>query len=153
MNVRLAPSDPASVRRILQALPDWFGDRASLEQYVADSETMANYLAFEGETVIGVILLNRHFAETAEIHLIAVDPAWHRRGVGRALVIAVENDLIAQGARLLEVKTIGPSADNAPYAETRMFYAGMGFLPLEEITDAWEWPFLLLVKPLSAPAG
>lgn len=152
MIVRRAGADPAAIRRLLEALPDWFGDRASLEEYVADAERMTNYVALDGETVVGAVLLNQHFTETSEIHLIAVDPAWHRRGVGRALLAAVESDLIAQGARLLEVKTIGPSADNAPYAETRKFYAGMGFLPVEELrgddSPVSPWPFLILVKPL-----
>jgi ribosomal protein S18 acetylase RimI-like enzyme len=44
---------------------------------------------------VGVLLARRHFPGAAEIHLMAVDPGWHRRGIGRALVAALEADLIA----------------------------------------------------------
>ena len=145
---RTAP-DPPAVRRLLEALPDWFGEPSALEEYVTDAATMTTYLARSDAEVVGVILLRQHFAETAEVHLMAVDPLWHRRGVGRALIAAVEVDAIAAGTRLLEVKTLGPSAPNEFYARTREFYRGVGFLPLEELLDAWPpWPFLVLVKPL-----
>jgi hypothetical protein len=65
-------------------------------------------------------------------------------------VQAVEHDLREQGARLLEVKTRGPSGHSVEYARTRAFYEAVGFLPLEERTDIWgpENPCLISVKPL-----
>ncbi len=149
--VLLSPSepDPDSVRRLLEALPDWFGDRESLEEYVRDAATMPTYLARVNGTVVGAVLLRRHFPESSEIHLIAVDPGWHRRGVGRALIELVESEVATAGPHLLQVKTIGPSSPDAAYARTRLFYRGVGFLPLEELPDLWPpWPFLILVKPI-----
>jgi ribosomal protein S18 acetylase RimI-like enzyme len=144
--------DPGSVRRLLEALPDWFGDRESLEEYVRDAAGMPTYLARAGGAVVGAVLLRRHFPESSEIHLIAVDPGWHRRGVGRALIALVEAELAANGPHLLQVKTIGPSSPDAAYARTRLFYRGVGFLPLEELPDLWPpWPFLILVKPIGFP--
>jgi GNAT superfamily N-acetyltransferase len=67
----------------------------------------------------------------------AVEPAVHRLGIGRALVQALEADLAADGVQLLQVKTLGPSRPDAGYDQTRRFYASMGFLPLEEIGDLW----------------
>ena len=58
---------------------------------------------------VGVLLASRHFPGAAEIYLMAVDPSVHRRGVGRALVEALEHDLAAERVRLLQVKTLGPS--------------------------------------------
>jgi ribosomal protein S18 acetylase RimI-like enzyme len=58
---------------------------------------------------VGVLLATRHFPSAAEIHLLAVDPSLHRRGVGRALVAALEADLIADGVKFLQVKTLGPA--------------------------------------------
>jgi ribosomal protein S18 acetylase RimI-like enzyme len=148
-------ADPVSVRRILEALPDWFGEPAALEEYVADAERLPSYLARAGQEVIGAVLLRRHFEESAEIHLIAVAPGWHRRGVGRALVSALEADLAGSAIRLLQVKTIGPSLADPFYADTRKFYLSLGFLPLEELlgdsSPTSPWPCLVLVKPFGLP--
>ena len=101
----------------------------------------------------GVLLAERHFAETAEIHLMAVDPAVHRRGVGRAMVGALERDLLADRVGLLEVKTLGPSHPDAGYAMTRLFYQSMGFAPVEELLDLWPGnPCLIMIKVLGSPA-
>jgi ribosomal protein S18 acetylase RimI-like enzyme len=83
----------------------------------------------------------------------AVEPATHRRGVGRRLVEALEADLIADGVELLQVKTLGPSRPDAGYDRTRQFYAAMGFRPLEEIDGLWpENPCLIMVKLLQQPS-
>ncbi|MDQ2838781.1 MAG: GNAT family N-acetyltransferase [Actinomycetota bacterium] len=154
--VRRTAPDPAAVRRLLEALPDWFGEPSSLEEYVTDAARMTTYLARVADEPIGVLLVRQHFPEAAEVHLIAVDPGWHRLGVGRALIAAVEADLAATGTRLLQVKTIGPSSSDPFYARTRQFYRGLGFLPLEELLDARSptspWPCLVLVKPIRRPA-
>ncbi len=62
---------------------------------------------------------------------------------------AVPKDVRARGARLLEVKSLGPSKDDPNYARTRQFCEKMGFLPLEE-TALWgsDTPCLIMVKPV-----
>ena len=84
-----------------------------------------------------VLLLRRHFPEAAEIHLMAVHPSLHRRGIGRLLLRAVEADLRSAGVRWLQVKTLGPSKPSDAYAGTRAFYQAYGFAPLEEIPRLW----------------
>lgn len=81
----------------------------------------------------------------------AVAPSLHRSGVGRALVRALEADLLADGCQLLQVKTLGPSHPDPGYALTREFYAGIGFLPVEELHELWDQgnPCLIMVKALS----
>jgi ribosomal protein S18 acetylase RimI-like enzyme len=79
----------------------------------------------------------------------AVHPARHRQGIGRAPVAAAQADLAADGARFLQVKTLGPSRPDEGYERTRRFYAGAGFEPLEEITGLWpENPCLIMIKTL-----
>jgi ribosomal protein S18 acetylase RimI-like enzyme len=98
-----------------------------------------------------VLLADRHFPQAAEIYLMAVDPAVHRRGAGRALVAALEADLIADGVEFLQVKTLGPSFQDVGYERTRRFYAAVGFQPLEEIHGLWpENPCLIMIKCLHA---
>ncbi len=156
---------PQAVDRLLRSLPGWFGIEASNAAYVESARELPTYLARPASAAgnpaglaalpAGVLLARRHFAQSAEIHLLAVDPRLHRRGVGRALVAALESDLTADGCQLLQVKTLGPSHPDSGYALTRRFYSSMGFLPLEETTDLWgpENPCLIMAKSLSQAAG
>ncbi len=144
-------SDPSAVERLLRSLPDWFGIEHAVRQYVEDARTKPTYLAVDNDTseVIGALLITRHFPESAEMHLLAVDPAQHRRGIGSALARQFEDDMRADGARLLEVKSLGPSLPDESYGRTLAFYRAIGYLPLEELLAFWdEEPCLILVKPL-----
>ncbi len=143
-------TDPAAVDRILSRLPDWFGDDAAIRGYVADAATFPSYLAKDADdSVVGVGLVARHFSESAEIHLIAVDPASHRAGIGSRIVQAIEDDLRAEGVRILQVHTVGPSYPSPAYARTREFYQSLGFIPLQEFGGIdWSGPTLVLVKAL-----
>jgi GNAT superfamily N-acetyltransferase len=149
--------DPATVERLLRSLPDWFGIPAANAEYVEAARELPTYLAWPTQSAatghadpVGVLLARRHFAEAAEIHLLAVEPSLHRHGVGRALVAALEADLRADGCCVLQVKTLGPSKPHAGYERTRQFYTTVGFWPLEEV-GLWgpDNPCLILVKNLA----
>ena len=61
---------------------------------------------------------------------------------------------MAEGVRLSQVKTLGPSDPDPGYALTRQFYASLGYVPLEEMLDLWpDTPALLMVKALAGPTG
>ncbi|QDO87974.1 GNAT family N-acetyltransferase [Ornithinimicrobium ciconiae] len=151
MNVTIVRDhDPEATRQILAVLPDWFGIPEANEHYVRAAAEKASYLARVDNTTVGVALLDRHFPMTGEIHLIAVTPQAHGSGVGSALLAAIEADLVADGAHLLEVKTVGASFADEGYAATRAFYQARGFLPLEEFEGLdWDGPTLIMVKPLT----
>ena len=148
---------PEVVAALLKTVPEWFGIEESNTAYVESARHLPTYLARHrnelapgaGPEPVGVLLANRHFPNAAEIHLMAVARSQHRRGVGRALVTALEQDLAFDGVRLLQVKTSGPSDPDAGYAKTRLFYEAMGFEPLEELSDLWPTnPCLIMVKVL-----
>jgi GNAT superfamily N-acetyltransferase len=132
---------PRFVDALLRSLPEWFGIESSIVDYVESAGHLPTYLAFPAgkarDQPIGALLAARHFPGAAEIYLMAVDRSVHRSGVGRALVQALERDLIADGVSLLQVKTLGPSHPDPGYARTRRFYEAMGFTPLEETHDLW----------------
>lgn len=141
----------ADVRRILELLPEWFGDPEAISNYAAAAEDgrYGSMLAIDGTAVKGVALVRRHFPEAAELHLIAVEPGSRGMGIGRKLVEHVVADLASDGCRVLSVHTVGPSFEDAAYAETRAFYRSAGFIPLEEHTGLdWGGPTLILVRPL-----
>lgn len=146
---------PASVDRLLRSLPEWFGIESAIQHYVESAHHLPTYLAWpaQGDEPVGVLLVTRHFPAAAEIHLMAVERELHRRGVGRALVSALETDLRADGAALLQVKTLGASHTDPGYELTRRFYQALGFLPLEENLALWPGnPCLIMVKALHQPA-
>lgn len=151
---------------ILEELPEWFGIDRFTHEYVEAAATFPNYVAVAApedrsltpgpngaeaplDDVLGVLLLDQRYPTSAEVHLLAVRRKHHRAGIGRALVRRVEDDLRAQGVRLLSVKTLGPSAHDPSFDQTRAFYAACGFHPVEEFPDLWvDSPCLLMVKPL-----
>ena len=96
----LQKRDPVAVRRILESLPDWFGDPGAIDNYetaAADSE-FVSIVAVDSGKVIGVSLTRRHFRESAELHLIAVDPIARGRGIGRALIDHTPPTYVMTGA-------------------------------------------------------
>lgn len=153
--VTTGEQSPQTVGRLLALLPAWFGIEESNAHYREVAHMMPTYLAWpEGAAgasePAGVLLAARHFPGAAEIYLLAVDPAVHRQGAGQALIGALERDLVADGARLLQVKTLGPSHPDEGYRKTRLFYQAMGFEPLEENAELWgHSPCLIMVKVLN----
>ena len=139
--VTTGQQDPAAVARLLRSLPHWFGFEESNAAYVESARELPTYLAWTADGSVpqpsGVLLACRHFPQSAEVYLLAVEPARHRQGAGRALIDALEADLAADGVQFLQVKTLGPSNPDEGYAKTRRFYLGLGFQPLEELKGHW----------------
>jgi len=149
LSIELRPAGSGAIcRSILAELPEWFGLPASNAEYEHLAEAGPAWVAFEDREAIGLMVLKSHFEDTLDIELLAVRPAQHRRGAGRALVARAEALAAERGARFLSVKTRGPSAPDEPYSRTRAFYRAMGFAALEEFTEIWgpENPALLIAK-------
>ena len=142
---------PDDVARLLGGLPEWFGMGDAIEEYVSDAHTLPTTVAITGGEVVGVCMLRPHTPVATEIELLAVRRDLHRAGIGRRLLDHVEAALRAEGIRVLQVKTFGPSGDSEEYRRTRAFYEVRGYLPLEERIDIWgpANPCLIYVKPLA----
>jgi GNAT superfamily N-acetyltransferase len=140
--------------RVLRTLPLWFGIEASLLEYVHDTQQFPTFVARAAGEVIGFVTVREHFREAWEVHCIAVAAQVRNQGVGRALQAHVERWLAARGVRFLQVKTLADSHPSAEYAETRRFYASVGYVPLEVFPTLWgpRLPVLQLIKALSDSA-
>lgn len=138
-------------RMVLQGLPEWFGIPEAVDSYVDEVRNMATLAASIDGKECGFISINRPNEFTAEIHVMGILKEYHRNGIGHALVMAAELDLIAQNFRFLQVKTLSPSRENSEYEVTRKFYLKMGFVPVEEFKTLWGEanPCLQMIKALN----
>jgi GNAT superfamily N-acetyltransferase len=96
----------------------------------------------------GLIALDYPFALTCNVWWLAVHPAAHRKGLGRALLDRVAEHARDRGCRFLTVETMSPRDPSPEYAITRRFYEAVGFMPLVETeTAAGDW-MLWMLRPL-----
>jgi ribosomal protein S18 acetylase RimI-like enzyme len=143
---------PDVVDAVLRELPEWFGIESSIVEYVERSRTLPTYLATVDDDAVGVLVLEHHSPASAEMYLLGVRRAHHRRGVGRALVEAAERDLRANGTQFLQVKPSGRAARRPEYEATRRFYEALGYRPLQEfaVDELWDGnPCRVMVRHLA----
>ena len=109
-------------RRVLEALPAWFGIPQSVEDYVAASDRFPTAIASIGENDVGILtwLVRTPFA--AEVYVMGVLPELHHQGIGRQMLDHVENSLAKDGVEFLQVKTLSSNKTDEGYERTRAFY-------------------------------
>jgi len=146
--IALPEEKSALCERVLRALPDWFGNEEALVAYAGSSAKMPLYAAFVDDAAVGFVTVKAHNPFTAEVYVMGILPAYHRLGIGRALIARCEKVCRESGRRFLTVKTLDASAESEEYARTRMFYKAMGFCPLEVFPLLWDErnPCLFLAK-------
>lgn len=138
-------------RRILAALPSWFGRPASTAGYIEIAGYSPMLAAYADDEAVGFLtLVDGPEPGTAEISVIGVLPKLHRQGIGRMLVGTAVEDCRVLERRTLYVQTVGAAHPDAGYGRTRAFYAAVGFRKVRETPDAWGpgTPALLLALDL-----
>jgi coenzyme F420-0:L-glutamate ligase / coenzyme F420-1:gamma-L-glutamate ligase len=130
---------------VLRDLPEWFGIEDATRKYIEDAAALPTFAV---EPDLGFLCLKQHTPAAAELYVMGVRPAHHRRGIGRALIETAESWCRERGIRYLHVKTLGPTRESRGYAATRAFYEAVGFVALEELHGLWSEgnPTLVLVK-------
>jgi len=151
----LKPADVPACARILADLPDWFGLEASNRAYVESLSRLPGAVAESDGRIVGFAAIELHNPVSAEIHVMAVERALHRRGVGKELVRWARQTSRTLGAHWLHVKTRGPSTPDPEYERTRAFYRAQGFEPLFESRKLFgpEDAALVLVSSLEPTAA
>lgn len=149
------PDTSVDCERILRSLSRWFGIEESLLEYVRDADRLPTFHALDGGHSVGFLTVHEHYPQSWEVHCIGVLAERRGQGIGKRLHAHVERWLAARGARFLQVKTLAPSHPSMEYAETRAFYASMGYTPLEVFPMLWgpSLPVLQLVKSLVQPGN
>jgi GNAT superfamily N-acetyltransferase len=135
-------------RHILDSLPAWFGIPEAVDDYVAAADRYPTVIASIAGVDVGILTVVNHSEFAAEVHLMAVVPEAHRRGIGAAMLGHVEDVLSRAGIEFLQVKTLSDKHPDEGYAKTRAFYRAQGFRPLEEFPTLWDPqnPALQMVK-------
>jgi len=153
--MRIRPFARKDIRGILAVArklhPTWFHE-THLENMPIDLAYQPGFVAVDGSKIVGFISCSSDDG-IPRISKLGVDPALHRKGIGRALVAAAETEARKAGAGLLHVMVMGWTRPfNRPYSETRAFYKALGFKVVrkhpihEEGGDRWR--FYTLEKTL-----
>ena len=123
--------EPAASRRLLEALtarlPEWFAQPDSNQHYAEQAEILDAWTARIDGRPVGLLLLKRHSAISAEIYWLGVDPDHHRKRIGRALIGAIEDRLKHERLKYLFVTTLHANDPDESYRGTRAFYERLGF--------------------------
>ena len=141
----------AYTREVLESLPDWFGDKQSLDEYVAKAADFPYWAAMnEAGRCIGFFSIKTHYGHTGDIFVCGILPEYQHMGAGKALYSRAEEYLIRVGCKYVIVETLSDIVDNEPYARTRKFYKSIGFEPLITLTEMWNEnnPCLIMFKSL-----
>ena len=137
-------------RRILEALPDWFGIPEAREEYIRDSVKQQFFVAIEEEKPVGFLCLKETGKDTVELAVMGVLKELHRHGIGRKLFLSAKDKATKDGFSFIQVKTVQMGRYD-DYDDTNKFYISLGFKEFEVFPTLWdEWnPCQIYVMALS----
>jgi ribosomal protein S18 acetylase RimI-like enzyme len=131
VNATTLEADIEAVRAAGRTILTWFRP-SSVEEMIPEEMRRRTTLVAEIEgKVVGYLLhgpSDDHPEEgLTEVHWIGVDAGYRGRGVGHALIRALEEELIERGGGTLELYTVPDCEHYPPYDSTREFYRRIGF--------------------------
>lgn len=129
----------AIARRILEALPDWFGIPEAREDYIAESGGQVFFAASREGAEAGFLCLKETGSATLELAVMGVLREYHRQGTGKKLFAEAKKWARKQGYSFLQVKTV-QMGHYKEYDATNRFYLSLGFQELEVFPALWD-PF------------
>ena len=139
-SVRAATAqDAATCTAIVAGLDDFFTDDVP-DKVRSDLREHGGWVIDDAGGVVGFAIVQRRGRGAAEILWAAVAADRRGAGLGARLIDHVLDELSADGVQIVEVKTLDPSADYAPYDATRAFWLARGFIQLDTIDPFPDWP-------------
>ena len=138
----LEAADADACDAIVLSLPYHFGHEGGRADCAAAVRRERGLVAVQDSEVVGFLTFVPRFDEAAEITWMAVRAERRRRGIGKALIAALEELVAPEGRRTIVVLTVSPS-DPGPeppdgYQSTRAFYRSVGFVLARDLRNEWE---------------
>lgn len=138
-------------KKILESLPEWFGSKQALNDYVEKIKDLPFWGAFlENDRCVGFFAVKTHYDYTGEILVCGILQEYQHIGIGKTLYSVAEKYFIQSGCKFVIVKTLSELVNFEPYSRTRNFYKSIGFESLITLTEMWdeENPCLIMLKAL-----
>ena len=139
----------AYTKAVLEKLPEWFGNKQALEEYVDEVAEFPYWAALTRDNVcVGFFSVKIHYGQTGDIFVCGVLSEYQHMGIGKTLYGMAEDYFFQMGCKYIIVKTLSDMVDFEPYARTRNFYKSIGFEPLITLTEMWDEknPCLIMIK-------
>lgn len=146
-------TDLGSIKHLIQDLhPEWFTEEA-LGNIPRDIQFARCYVAERAEKIVGFISVHSHDGHPM-ISWLGISKKLRGEGIGRLLLVKVENELKKLGYKDLSVQTVGECTPlYKPYAETLKFYVSMGFEVVKKgrlrNDMGYKWRYSTLEKKLT----
>jgi GNAT superfamily N-acetyltransferase len=156
VNVAVRPLEAADAEacdEIVRSLPYHFGHEGGRRDCAAAVRRERGLVAVDDGAVVGFLTFVPRFDESAEITWMAVRGDRRRRGIGHALIAALEEVVRDEGRRYLALLTVSPHDPDPErpdgYGATRAFYRSVGFSLVRDLPREWEADAaVLMVKHL-----
>ncbi|MCX6809101.1 MAG: GNAT family N-acetyltransferase [Candidatus Berkelbacteria bacterium] len=126
----LGKRDWPKVLEIVRNLNGWF-DAVALSFEIPNDLKFHKGLAAEVNGEVVGFLTYSSFEGEVFISWLGVNPDCQRQGIGKSLVLKLENILDEYGFDSLKVETLSAKIEYEPYERTRAFYKKIGFSEAE----------------------
>ena len=144
------PSKQTICERQLRMLTEWFGIESAIDNYLGRVTEFPMIVAEVDGEIVGFLSIEEQTKDADEIYLTAINPRFHRCGIGKMLIDEMEERANINKKSFLTVKTLSENHPDPHYRNTRKFYEAVGFTGVQELPELWgkENPCLIMVKKL-----
>jgi len=135
---------------VLRDLPEWFGIEESTKEYIQGVKDKVFFAAYDNEEHVGFFCLRKENDDVLDLYVLGIKKKYHRKGIGKALQMRVEEYAKDKDYQYLMVLTLAEKARDDGYLRTRQFYLDMGFIDFYQKDDLFDKdnPCQIMMKKL-----